>query len=33
VIEYLTVDDLLEVARRVVGRGYQVRDAGLLASR
>jgi death on curing protein len=32
VIEYLTVDDLLEVARRVVGDGYQVRDAGLLAS-
>jgi death on curing protein len=30
--EYLTVDDLLEVARRVVGEGYQVRDAGLLAS-
>jgi death on curing protein len=29
---YLTVDDLLEVARRVVGEGYQVRDAGLLAS-
>jgi len=32
VIEYLTVDDLLEVARRVVGDRYQVRDAGLLAS-
>jgi death on curing protein len=30
--EYLTVDDLLEVARRVVGESYQVRDAGLLAS-
>jgi death-on-curing protein len=30
--DYLTVDDLLEVARRVVGDGYQVRDAGLLAS-
>lgn len=31
-IDYLTVDDLLEVAGRVVGDGYQVRDAGLLAS-
>jgi death on curing protein len=30
--EYLTVEDLLEVARRVVGESYQVRDAGLLAS-
>lgn len=30
--EYLTVDDLLEVARRVAGDSYQVRDAGLLAS-
>jgi death-on-curing protein len=31
-IEYLTVDDLLEATRRVVGDDYQVRDAGLLAS-
>ena len=31
-IDYLTVDDLLEVARRVVGGEVQVRDAGLVAS-
>lgn len=31
-IDYLTVDDLLEVARRVVGGEVQIRDAGLLAS-
>jgi death on curing protein len=30
--DYLTVDDLMEVARRVVGDDYRVRDAGLLAS-
>jgi death on curing protein len=32
VIDYLTVDDLLEAARRVVGDGMTIRDAGLLAS-
>jgi death-on-curing protein len=33
VIDYLTVDDLLEVARRVVSDGeLHIRDAGLLAS-
>jgi death-on-curing protein len=31
-IDYLTVDDLLEVARRVVHGEPQIRDAGLLAS-
>ena len=31
-IDYLTVDDLLEVARRVVVGDVQIRDAGLLAS-
>jgi death on curing protein len=32
VIDYLTVDDLLEVIRRVVGDEVRIRDAGLLAS-
>jgi death-on-curing protein len=32
VIDYLSVDDLLEVARRVVDGNAQIRDAGLLAS-
>jgi death-on-curing protein len=33
VIDYLTVDDLIEVARRVVDDGeLRIRDAGLLAS-
>jgi death-on-curing protein len=32
VIDYLTVEDLIEVARRVVGPGLRLRDAGLLAS-
>jgi len=32
VIDYLTIDDLLEVARRVVDGEVLVRDAGLLAS-
>jgi len=32
VIDYLTVDDLLEVARRVVDGEVLIRDAGLLAS-
>jgi death on curing protein len=31
-IDYLTVDDLLEVARRVVHGDVHIRDAGLLAS-
>lgn len=31
-IDYLTVDDLLEVARRVVVGEVHIRDAGLLAS-
>lgn len=31
-IDYLTVDDLLEVARRVAGSEVRIRDAGLLAS-
>lgn len=31
-IDYLTVDDLLEVARRVVEGEVRIRDAGLLAS-
>ena len=31
-IDYVTIDDLLEVARRVVGGEVQVRDAGLVAS-
>ena len=31
-IDYLTIDDLLEVARRVVDGEVLVRDAGLLAS-
>ena len=31
-IDYLTVDDLMEVARRVVGGEVRIRDAGLLAS-
>jgi len=31
-IDYLTVDDLVEVARRVVDGEMQIRDAGLLAS-
>ena len=31
-IDYLTVDDLMEVARRVVDGEVQIRDAGLLAS-
>ena len=31
-IDYLTVDDLLEVARRVVDGEVLIRDAGLLAS-
>lgn len=31
-IDYLTVDDLLEVVRRVVDGKAQIRDAGLLAS-
>lgn len=30
--DYLTIEDLLEVARRVVDGEAQVRDAGLLAS-
>jgi death-on-curing protein len=32
VIDYLTLDDLLEVARRVTAGDVQIRDAGLLAS-
>jgi death-on-curing protein len=32
VIDYLTIDDLVEVARRVVDGEVLVRDAGLLAS-
>jgi death-on-curing protein len=32
VIDYLTVDDLIDVARRVVGSEVRIRDAGLLAS-
>jgi len=32
VIDYLTVDDLLEVARRTVDGEVRIRDAGLLAS-
>jgi death on curing protein len=32
VTDYLAVDDLLEVARRVVGGDLRIRDAGLLAS-
>jgi death on curing protein len=31
-IDYLTVDDLVEVARRVVDGELRIRDAGLLAS-
>ena len=31
-IDYLTVDDLMEVARRVVDGEVRIRDAGLLAS-
>lgn len=31
-IDYLTIEDLVEVARRVVGGEVLVRDAGLLAS-
>ncbi len=31
-IDYLTVDDLVEVARRVVDGKVRIRDAGLLAS-
>ncbi|QMU80018.1 death-on-curing protein [Streptacidiphilus sp. PB12-B1b] len=31
-MDYVTIDDLLEVARRVVGGEEQVRDAGLVAS-
>lgn len=31
-IDYLTVDDLLEVARRLMGGEVHIRDAGLLAS-
>lgn len=31
-IDYLTVDDLMEVARRVVVGEVRIRDAGLLAS-
>lgn len=31
-IDFLTVDDLLEVARRVVDGDIRLRDAGLLAS-
>ncbi len=31
-IDYLTVDDLIEVARRVVDGEVRIRDAGLLAS-
>jgi len=32
VIDHLTIEDLVEVARRVVGGEVLVRDAGLLAS-
>jgi len=32
VIDYLTLDDLIEVARRVVDGEVRLRDAGLLAS-
>jgi death on curing protein len=32
VIDYLTVDDLLDVVQRVVTGQVQIRDAGLLAS-
>jgi death on curing protein len=32
VIDYLSVEDLIEVARRVVGPQVRLRDAGLLAS-
>jgi death-on-curing protein len=32
VTDYLTVDDLLEVARRAAGDNMQIRDVGLLAS-
>jgi death on curing protein len=32
VIDYLGVEDLIEVARRVVGAGLRLRDAGLLES-
>jgi death on curing protein len=32
VIDYLTIDDLIEVARRVVDGEVRLRDAGLLAS-
>lgn len=31
-IDYLTIDDLIEVARRVVDGEVRLRDAGLLAS-
>lgn len=31
-IDYLTIDDLIEVARRVVDGEVHIRDAGLLAS-
>jgi len=31
-IDYLTIDDLIEVARRVVDGEMRIRDAGLLAS-
>ncbi|WP_211469564.1 type II toxin-antitoxin system death-on-curing family toxin [Actinocrinis puniceicyclus] len=31
-MDYLTVDDLIEVARRVVDGEVRIRDAGLLAS-
>jgi death-on-curing protein len=31
-IDYLTVDDLIEVARRVIDGEMRIRDAGLLAS-
>jgi death-on-curing protein len=31
-IDYLSIDDLMEVAAGVIGAGLQIRDAGLLAS-